>query len=115
MMKHGRCETIHNTVFYHQTPFNIAVIIEQLSNYDKILREQANMEKAVCSMKINTMSEEKMCKSRMRATAKEHEPEVSYDANANKERTEMNEAKWVKPRNCVSINNFFKPCENTGE
>ena len=49
--------TIHNTVFYHQMPFNVAVIIEQLSNYNGLLREQANIEKASCSMKINTMSE----------------------------------------------------------
>ena len=44
-------------------------------------------------MKINTTSEEKMCKSRMRATEKEHEPHVSYDADANKERKQMNEDK----------------------
>ena len=52
MMKHGWCEKIHNTVFYHQMPFNIAVIIEQLSNYNNVLREQANTKKAVFRMKI---------------------------------------------------------------
>ena len=76
--------------FYHQTPFNVAVIIEKLLNYNNMLREQANMEKSVCSMKIITMSEKKMCKSRIRATAKEYEPCVSYETNENKERKEMN-------------------------
>ena len=70
MMKHGLHETIHNKVFYHQTTFDVAMIIEKLSNYNSMLREQANMEKAACRMKINTMSKEKRCKSRIRATAK---------------------------------------------
>ena len=107
MMKCGWCETIDNTVFYHQTPFNVAVILEQLSNYNNVLREQANMEKVACRMKINTMREEKMCRSRMRATTKDHEPHVSYDSNANKERKEMNEDRWVKPRYCAPTKCFL--------
>ena len=39
MMKHGRHETIDNTVIHHQTPLNVAVIIEQLSSYGGMLRE----------------------------------------------------------------------------
>ena len=77
MMNHGWYETINNAVCYYQTPFNVAVIIEQISNYNKILREQANMEKAACSIQINESIEEKTRKPRMSATAKEraqHEP-----------------------------------------
>ena len=48
----------------------------------------------------------------MRATAKEHEPHVSHDANANKERKEMNEDKWMEPRNHMLTKCFFKPHEN---
>ena len=58
------------------------------------------------------MSEEKMCKSRMRETSKECKPDVSCDANENKERKEINEDKWAKPRNCMPIKYFFKPYEN---
>ena len=70
------------------------------------------MKKAARSVKINTTSEEKTCKSTMRATAKEHEPHVSHDANANKERKEMNEDKWMEPRNHMLTKCFFKPHEN---
>ena len=91
MMKCGWCETIRNAVFCCQTPFDVAMIIEQSSNHNDVLREQANMEKATCSKKVNTMSEENVCKSRTMATAKEHEPDVSCDSNVNKERKETNE------------------------
>ena len=106
-MKHGWHETIHDTAFHHETPFNVAVIVEQSSNHINVLREQVNREKSACSMKIIALSEGKMCKSRMRARAKQHEPCVSYDANANKERKEMNEDKWVKPRNCMPTKCFL--------
>ena len=49
----------------------------------------------------------------MRAIEKEHKPDVSYDANENKEMKEINEDKWVNPRYCMLIKHFFKPYEDT--
>ena len=45
MMKHGWHETINNAVHYYQPPFNVAVIIEQTSHHNNVLRKQANIEK----------------------------------------------------------------------
>ena len=70
MMKHRWCKTINNIVCYYQTPFNIAVIIEQMSNYNNVLREQENIEKDAYVIKINNSSKEKTHKSIMSATAK---------------------------------------------
>ena len=51
-MKHGWYQTINNTVHYYQKLFNIALILEQVSNYNNLLREQLNIEK-VAWMKRN--------------------------------------------------------------
>ena len=40
----GCYQIINNTVNYYQTLFNIALILEQASNYDNFLREQINNE-----------------------------------------------------------------------
>ena len=42
-MKHGWCEKIKNTVCYHQTPFNIALIVEKMLNTNVDLTEKVNM------------------------------------------------------------------------
>ena len=34
-MKHGWCQTINNAVHCYQIPFNVALILEQASNYNK--------------------------------------------------------------------------------
>ena len=39
IMKCGWCDTIKNALFHHRTPFNVAVIIEQLSNCNNMLRK----------------------------------------------------------------------------
>ena len=44
IMKHGWYQTVNNTACYYQTPCNIAVIVEQLSNYNRMLREKIEME-----------------------------------------------------------------------
>ena len=38
-MKYWWCETVNNTECYHQTPFNIALILEQVSSYNNAMRE----------------------------------------------------------------------------
>ena len=47
-VNHGWYQTTNKTVCYCQTPFNVAVILEQVSNYDNVLRDQVDMEKATC-------------------------------------------------------------------
>ena len=44
-MKHRWHETINDTVFYHETPFNVAVIVDQLSRHSNMLREIISEEK----------------------------------------------------------------------
>ena len=96
---------------YYQTPFNIALILEQISNYNNVLKEQANKEKSA-RIKNNMISEEHMIRLRMSPTAKEHTPNVSNDKNVNNERKSINEYKWVKPKKCMPINCFYKTHEN---
>ena len=38
-MKNGWCQTIDNTVCCYQTPFNSALLLQQESNYNILLRE----------------------------------------------------------------------------
>ena len=73
-MKCGWHQTINNTVFYYQAAFNIDVILEQVSNYNNVLREQVNMEKASCRRQNNMINEENIFKLRMSATANECMP-----------------------------------------
>ena len=47
IMKYGWFQMINNTVHYYQTPCNIALIVEQLSNYNSLLREQIETEEDV--------------------------------------------------------------------
>ena len=42
-MKHGCYATVKNTVYYHQTPHNIASIVTQLSDCVNILTVQVNL------------------------------------------------------------------------
>ena len=43
-MKHGWHQMVKNMVHYYQTPYDIALIVEQLSNYNSMLRGQIEME-----------------------------------------------------------------------
>ena len=44
-MQYRWFQKINNTAHYYQTPFNITLILEQMSNHNNLLREQMNMEK----------------------------------------------------------------------
>ena len=39
-MKYGWCQMIKNTLHYYQTPYNIALIVDQLSSYNSMLRDK---------------------------------------------------------------------------
>ena len=45
MMDHRWHKIFNNTVHYYQMPFDIALTLEQVSNYDVLLIEQMSMEK----------------------------------------------------------------------
>ena len=68
-MKHGWCQTINNTVHCCQMPFDIAVILEQLSQYNNLLREKKNR---------NVFA------SNFHVTANEHMPKEVKDKNKEK-------------------------------
>ena len=53
-IKHGWHKTFNNTVCYYQTPFDIALILEKVSNHNVLLIEQMIMEK-VTRIKQNNM------------------------------------------------------------
>ena len=38
-MKHGWCKTFNNAVCCYQTPFDVALILEEVSNYNFLLIE----------------------------------------------------------------------------
>ena len=39
-VKHRWCQTVDNTVHCYHTPYDIAVILEQVSNYNVLLRDK---------------------------------------------------------------------------
>ena len=88
-MKHGSHETFNNTVYHYQTPFNVALILEQVSNHNNVLREQSNEEKSL-RIKTSMISEENMIRPRISARTKEHAPKVL------KEKTEIMKVKLRK-------------------
>ena len=68
---------------YYQTPFNIALILEPVSNYNNVLRDQVNMEKSAYRIQNNII------RSKMRETAKEHVSNGLNDGNLKNESKDM--------------------------
>ena len=44
-MKYGWHQAVNNTVCCYQTPCDVTVILEQVSNYNVLMREKLSMEK----------------------------------------------------------------------
>ena len=91
-MKYGWYETINDAAVCHETPFNVAVIVDQPSSYGNVLREKNN--------------EGKMFDVRLSATAQEHMPrdntKVNNDSEAIEEKKKEN---WIVPK-CRPIDFF---------
>ena len=87
-MKCGWCQTVNNTVCYCQTPHNIAVILEQVTNYNALLRETMSMKKTTWKQQKNATNEDNSSEVKLRATAKEH---VHNVCEKNKKDVERNE------------------------
>lgn len=72
-------QAINNAVCYYQTPFIIAEILEQVSNYNNLLREKISRDIALCARQNNMISNGIMVRSKLIATANECAPEEAKD------------------------------------
>ena len=107
-MKHEWHPTINNTVHYYQTPFNVALILDQVSNHNNLLIEQMNTEKASCIRQSEMISDENIFMSKLCATANEHTPNGLDDKNIDKESKVMNDDNQIQPKNCIPTTCFLK-------
>ena len=71
-MKHGWHQAFNNSVHHCQTPYDVALILQQVSNCDVLLKEQMSMEKVAWMKQNNVISDAKRFESKSCATAKEH-------------------------------------------
>ena len=102
-MKHRWCQTANNTVCYYQTPCNIAVILEQVSNCNVLLRKKMSMEKVTWKEQKNVINEVKSDESKSCTTAKECRYSVCEVNNKDNERKETErENVWTQPKKCMS-------------
>ena len=83
---------------FYQTLVNVALILEQVSNYDDVLREQASIKKSANMIQSNMISEEKIVRPIVSMIAKEHMPNGRNDKNANNKSQDVNENEWCKPK-----------------
>ena len=70
--KCGQCEKFNDAVCQCQMPFDIEVILEQVSKCSITLREQMRIEKVRKMKQNNVISDVKSFESKSCATAKEH-------------------------------------------
>ena len=84
-MQYRWYEIINNTVHYFQAPYNIALIVEQLSNYNVLLRKKNQNEKDEFGKQNNTIVDEHRHESNLCTTAPEHMPKTQYNkSNVNR-------------------------------
>ena len=69
IMKCGWCQMVNNAVHCYQTPYNIDLIVEQLSSYNNMLRGQIEME------------EDEIQQNHKSSDVKRHESNLSASAN----------------------------------
>ena len=125
--KYGYYVTHENTVYYVQTPYNLAVLVEQQSNYINLLTDQMERMKRVEHSQQESVSEvdnaEEDLKNRswkngkessgeikIRAMANEHVPNLSKNVSSNSD--ENNEEMWLKPINGMPIKHSLNKHEN---
>ena len=78
-MKCGWYQIVNDTAHYLQMPYNIVVIVEQLSNYNMLLREKIAIEKDGFMKQSALINDEIRQKSNLFASATEHAPKIQYD------------------------------------
>ena len=67
-MKYGWCKTFNNTVHYHQTPFEIALILEQVSKHNAMLIEQIRTDKDIRMQQHDEIGERIQIKLKIKRT-----------------------------------------------
>ena len=82
------------------------MIVEQLSNYIVLLREQDEIEKHGF-VKQNTLSNDEIrCELKLCLSAKEHIPKTQYEKSDGDDRKDDN--LWIEPKKSMPIFYFFK-------
>ena len=97
IMKHGWYQIINKTVHYYQTAYDIALILEQVSNYNILLREQIEKEKDVLAKQDNMINDKNMHSSKLCASAKEHTPK-RLDEKSKENDSNIKYDAWIKPK-----------------
>ena len=105
-MKHGQCQTINNTAHYFQTPYSIALIVEQSFNYNMLLREQIAIEKDGSMKQNNVISDERRNESKSCTSAPECMPKMQND-KSDGDGSKVDDA-WIKRKKCVPITFFSR-------
>lgn len=98
-MKYGFHQTVTNAVCYYHAECNIAVIVEQLSNYYSMLQEKKEIEEHGIQHKHQS-SEVNNHESKFIAFATAHAPtmiEEEYEGDDN-----VCHNDWIKPKKTVS-------------
>ena len=74
---------VNNAACYYQMPFNVSLVLQQVSNHDNVPREQENTGKAAYRIQNNVISKENIVRPNIGAATKECMPNVSNDKNVN--------------------------------
>ena len=112
-MKHGWCQMVNGTVHYFQMPFNLAIIVEQLSNYDMLLREQIELENIGIVKQNSLTRDENRNGTKSNALATECIPKM----HCNKSDGDYckSECDWMYLKKSMPMTYFFKKCKNEDE
>ena len=93
---------------HFQTPFNVPLILEQVSNCDDLLREQMSTEKASCVRQHGVISDKNVFVSKLCATANGHAPKGLDDRITDKDSKVANDDIWMQPKHCMPATCFFQ-------
>ena len=108
-MKYGWCKTLNNTVCHYQTPFDIVLILEQVSNYNVILTEQLGIEKDTRRQKNERIGDVKTFESNLNAKAKDYMHEGHEEKKNNNERDETEKEKeWLQPKKGMTMKHVWE-------
>ena len=105
---------INNAVHYYQTPCNIASIVEQLSNYNSVLREEIETEEDVFIRQQCKISDENSHESKLSASATEHIRKRMEDKREENDNKIINNA-WIKSKTQMPTTCFVTKCKNKEE
>ena len=109
----GQHQIANDAAHCFQTPRNIVAILEQLSNYNMLLREQIEIKKSGFVKKNALSNDEIRHKSKSCASASEHVPKMQHDKSNGDDNEDDNA--WIDPKKSMSMTCFFKKCKKEEE